>query len=61
MDILINNADIERYCNFVDYSLEKMQSVLTTNLVTAMEITSFLLPSMLEIGVYLNIYSGEKL
>ncbi|YAF97579.1 MAG: SDR family NAD(P)-dependent oxidoreductase [Nodularia sp. CChRGM 3473] len=47
VDILINNAGIEIYRNFVDYSLEEMQSVVSTNLIAAMEITRLLLPSML--------------
>ncbi|MBE9049844.1 SDR family NAD(P)-dependent oxidoreductase [Nostocales cyanobacterium LEGE 11386] len=50
VDILINNAGIEIYRNFVDYSLEEMQSIVSTNLLAAMEITRLLLPSMLERG-----------
>ncbi len=64
VDILINNAGIEIYRNFVDYSLEEMQSVMSTNLLAAMEITRLLLPSMLErrSGHIVNIASvaGKK-
>lgn len=48
VDILINNAGIEMYRNFFDYSFEEMQSILTTNLISAVAITRLLLPSMLE-------------
>ncbi|ODG99967.1 ketoacyl reductase [Nostoc sp. KVJ20] len=64
VDILINNAGIELYRNFVDYSLEEMQLVVSTNLLAAMEITRLLLPSMLErrSGHIVNIASvaGKK-
>ena len=64
VDILINNAGVEMYRNFVDYSLEEMQSILTTNLMAAVEITRLLLPNMLErrSGHIVNIASvaGKK-
>ncbi len=64
VDILINNAGVEMYRNFVDYSLEEIQSILTTNLIAAVEITRLLLPSMLErrSGHIVNIASigGKK-
>ncbi len=64
VDILINNAGIELYRNFVDYSLEEMQLVVSTNLLAAMEITRLLLPNMLErrSGHIVNIASvaGKK-
>ncbi|TVP64028.1 MAG: SDR family NAD(P)-dependent oxidoreductase [Nodularia sp. (in: Bacteria)] len=64
VDILINNAGVEMYRNFVDYSLEEMQSILTTNLISAVEITRLLLPGMLErrSGHIVNIASigGKK-
>ncbi|MDB9371863.1 SDR family NAD(P)-dependent oxidoreductase [Nodularia sphaerocarpa] len=64
VDILINNAGVEMYRNFVDYSLAEIQSILTTNLVAAVEITRLLLPSMLErrSGHIVNIASvaGKK-
>jgi short-subunit dehydrogenase len=48
VDILINNAGIEIHRTFADYSLEEIQSVLVTNLLSAIELTRLLLPSMLE-------------
>jgi short-subunit dehydrogenase len=47
IDILINNAGIEIYRSFPDYSLAELQSVLTVNLLAAMELTRTCLPSML--------------
>jgi short-subunit dehydrogenase len=47
IDILINNAGIEIYRPFQDYSLAEMQSVLSTNLLAAMELSRLLLPNML--------------
>ncbi|MBH8574200.1 SDR family NAD(P)-dependent oxidoreductase [Nostocaceae cyanobacterium CENA369] len=50
VDILINNAGIEIHRAFADYSREEIQAVLTTNLLSAMELTRLLLPSMEERG-----------
>ncbi len=50
IDILINNAAIEKYRAFQDYSLEDLQSVLATNLFAAMELTRLVLPSMVGRG-----------
>jgi short-subunit dehydrogenase len=50
VDILINNAGIEIYRAFQDYSLADLQSVLSTNLLAGMELTRLLLPSMLRQG-----------
>jgi short-subunit dehydrogenase len=47
VDILINNAGIEIYRAFQDYSLQDMQSVLSINLLAAMELTRLVLPNML--------------
>ncbi|ARV58021.1 ketoacyl reductase [Nostocales cyanobacterium HT-58-2] len=47
IDILINNAGIEIYKNFQDYSTLEIQSVLTINLLSGMELTRLLLPTML--------------
>ncbi len=47
IDILINNAAIEKYRSFQDYSLEDIQAILATNLVAGMELTRLLLPTML--------------
>ncbi|MBH8573699.1 SDR family NAD(P)-dependent oxidoreductase [Nostocaceae cyanobacterium CENA369] len=47
IDILINNAGLEIYKKFQDYSTAEMQSVLTVNLMSAMELSRLLLPTML--------------
>ncbi|NDJ22074.1 SDR family NAD(P)-dependent oxidoreductase [Nostoc sp. B(2019)] len=64
IDILINNAAIEKYRPFQNYTLEDFQSILTTNLLAPMELTRLLLPSMLErnSGHIVNIASsaGKK-
>ncbi|RCJ23961.1 ketoacyl reductase [Nostoc sp. ATCC 43529] len=64
VDIIINNAAIEIYRDFVDYSLDDLQSILTINLLAAAELTRLFLPSMLErrTGHIVNIASlaGKK-
>ncbi|MFN6472150.1 MAG: SDR family NAD(P)-dependent oxidoreductase [Nostoc sp. SerVER01] len=64
VDIIINNAGIEIYRDFVDYSLDDLQSILTINLLAAAELTRLFLPSMLErrSGHIVNIASlaGKK-
>jgi short-subunit dehydrogenase len=47
VDILINNAGIEIYSAFQDYSLADLQAVINTNLIAAMELSRLLLPEML--------------
>ncbi|MDJ0678657.1 MAG: SDR family NAD(P)-dependent oxidoreductase [Xenococcaceae cyanobacterium MO_167.B52] len=47
VDILINNAGIEKYRAFTEYSLADLQAVLSINLVAAMELTRLILPEML--------------
>ncbi len=47
IDILINNAGIEIYRAFQDYSNADLQSVLATNLGAAMELSRLVLPTML--------------
>ncbi|MBD2448805.1 SDR family NAD(P)-dependent oxidoreductase [Nostoc sp. FACHB-152] len=47
VDILINNAGIEKYRAFQNYSLADIQSVLSINLVAAIELTRLVLPTML--------------
>lgn len=61
IDILINNAAIEKYRPFQNYSLEDIQSILTTNLIAGMELTRLVLPSMLarNSGHIVNIASGS--
>lgn len=64
IDILINNAGIEIYKNFQDYSTSEIQSVLNTNLLAAMELTRLVLSNMLSrrCGHIVNIASlaGKK-
>ncbi|MDJ0674903.1 MAG: SDR family oxidoreductase [Calothrix sp. MO_167.B42] len=60
VDIVINNAAIEKFRPFQNYTSEDIQSILTLNLHAPMELTRLLLPSMLErnIGHIVNISSG---
>jgi short-subunit dehydrogenase len=64
VDILINNAGIEIYKAFPDYSLADLKSVLSVNLLAAMELTRLILPKMLHqrSGHIVNISSlaGKK-
>jgi short-subunit dehydrogenase len=64
IDILINNAAIEKYRPFQNYTLEDTQSILTTNLLAPMELTRLVLPTMLDrnSGHIVNIASlaGKK-
>lgn len=59
IDILINNAGIEIYRAFQDYTLIDLQTVTTLNLLTPMELTRQILPSMLtrQSGHIVNIAS----
>jgi short-subunit dehydrogenase len=50
VDILINNAGIELYSAFQDYSTTEIQSILTTNLIAVMELSRLILPAMLSKG-----------
>lgn len=47
IDILINNAGVEIYKIFQDYTASELQSVLTINLLSGLELTRLLLPTML--------------
>jgi short-subunit dehydrogenase len=60
VDILINNAAIEKWRPFQNYTLEDIQSILTLNLHAPMELTRLLLPGMIErnSGQIVNISSG---
>ncbi|MEM8805637.1 MAG: SDR family NAD(P)-dependent oxidoreductase, partial [Cyanobacteria bacterium P01_G01_bin.38] len=49
-DILINNAGLERYCAFQDYSPSDLHHILSVNLIAAMELTRLLLPGLLQRG-----------
>jgi short-subunit dehydrogenase len=61
IDIVINNAAIEKYRPFQHYTLEEIQSILTTNLIAGMELTRLILPSMIvrNRGHIVNIASGS--
>lgn len=50
IDILINNAGIEIYRAFQDYSTADLQAVLSVNLLAAMELTRLILPGMIHQG-----------
>ncbi len=50
VDILINNAGIEIYRAFKNYSLRDIQLVLSVNLLAAIELTRLVLPAMLNKG-----------
>lgn len=60
VDILINNAAIEKWRPFQNYVLEDIQSILTLNLHAPMELTRLLLPNMIkrDQGQIINISSG---
>ncbi|MBV6625902.1 MAG: SDR family NAD(P)-dependent oxidoreductase [Rivularia sp. (in: Bacteria)] len=64
VDILVNNAGIEIYSAFQNYSLKEMHSVMSVNLMAAIELTRLILPQMLEknSGHIVNIASlaGKK-
>jgi short-subunit dehydrogenase len=64
INILINNAGIEIYREFSNYTLAELQSVLSTNLLATMELTRLVLPSMLDRGtgqiVNMASTSGKK-
>lgn len=64
VDVLINNAGLEHYRAFQDCTLADIQSVLSVNLVAAMELTRLVLPACLErrSGHIVNITSlaGKK-
>ena len=48
IDILINNAGIEEYNYFSNYTLEYIQKITSVNLVAPMEITRLFLPELQE-------------
>lgn len=47
IDIIINNAAVEKYRAFSNYSVADLKSILSVNLLAAMELTRLVLPSML--------------
>ncbi|MEL6853713.1 MAG: SDR family oxidoreductase [Cyanobacteria bacterium J06607_13] len=60
VDVLINNAAIEKFRPFQDYSLSDIQAMTTTNLLSPMALCRLLLPGMLarQTGHIVNISSG---
>jgi short-subunit dehydrogenase len=64
VEVLVNNAGIERWGAFGDTSPEDMQAVFSTNLFSAMELTRLLLPDMVSAGrgciVSIASMSGKK-
>ncbi|NEQ43496.1 MAG: SDR family NAD(P)-dependent oxidoreductase [Leptolyngbya sp. SIOISBB] len=48
VDILINNAGLEIYRAFQDYSAAELQAVLNVNLLAAMELARLVLPGMIQ-------------
>ena len=61
VDILINNAAIERFRPFHNYTLDDIQSILTLNLYAPIELSRLLIPDMIdrESGHIVNIASGS--
>lgn len=47
VDVLINNAGLEKYCFYTKYACEDIMSILSVNLIAPMELTRLLLPGML--------------
>ena len=47
IDVLVNNAGLEKYCFFSKCSNEDIMSILSVNLIAPMELTRLLLPDML--------------
>jgi short-subunit dehydrogenase len=60
VDVLINNAAIEKFRPFHNYSLEDLQAITVTNLLAPMELCRLLLPAMITRGSghIVNISSG---
>ena len=48
VDVLVNNAGLEKYYFYTKYSTEDITSILSVNLLAPMELTRLLLPDMLE-------------
>ena len=61
VDILINNAAIEKFHYFQHYSLSDINSMCSVNLIAAIELTRLLLPSMIDRnrGHIISIASGS--
>jgi short-subunit dehydrogenase len=50
IDVLVNNAGIEYYRRYADYTAQQLRAVLTVNLHTPMELARLVLPKMLQRG-----------
>jgi short-subunit dehydrogenase len=64
IDVLVNNAGLEKYYFYTKYSTEDITTILSVNLLAPMELTRLLLPDMLErkMGHIINISSlGGKI
>jgi len=48
IDVLVNNAGLEKYYFFTEYTTEEITSILSVNLMAPMELTRLLLPDMLK-------------
>ena len=48
IDVLVNNAGLEKYYCYTEYRTEDITSILSVNLMAPMELTRLLLPDMLE-------------
>mgnify|MGYP000014694028 CR=1 FL=1 len=48
LDVLVNNAGIEYYSPFQDYTPEKIRHIVETNLLATLELTRLALPALLE-------------
>lgn len=62
VDVLINNAGVEIYRAFSDYSLREVEAVLRINLLSVMQLTHLLLPLLSPQGHIINMSSlaGKK-
>jgi short-subunit dehydrogenase len=76
VDVIINNAGLEKYCHFSEYRSDDIVSLISVNLIAPMELTRLLLPDMLnrkrghiinisslggKVGeIYNSIYSASK-
>ena len=60
-DLLVNNAGIETIAPFADFDMDRMETIVATNLTAAMKLTRLVLPGMIERrrGHVLNISSAS--
>lgn len=48
IDILINNAGVEKYAPFQEYDIDKITQIMQTNVISAQLLTRLVLPGMVE-------------